>query len=520
MSRRGVTSTNGVRQVSGPTDHVVVVGAGLSGLAAALYLRGEGHQVTVVEAQSTPGGRVRTESMGGHLFDTGASVLTMPSLIEAPMAAVGVSAQSTRAMLDLTPLDPTYHLRYADGTEFAVDRDTDTLAKSIGSVFGASQEEGYRRLRPWLEELFDVEFDHFIDKNFDRLTDFVDNSEMRTGVGRLLRMGAVRHLTPAIDRFISDTRLQRAFTFQALYAGVPPSRALAIYAIIPQMDIGMGVWYPRGGMGRIGAVMADVLASAGGTIMYRQPVRRIEFDRSSSGSPRAVAVHTDSGEIACDAVIVTTDTPVTERLLADVAPHRRRRKTRHSPSAVVTHLTVPVEVGAAWPGGHHTIDFGEAWEETFRELTAKSGRLMTDPSLLLNRPGLTDPDHFIVDGRESVTVLAPCPNLDSADLPWHLLARPYVHEVLGVLESRGYHGIVANAAIERIDHPGVWAASGMSAGTPFAAAHTLSQTGPLRAPNLWPGAANVVFAGSSTVPGVGIPPVLVSGRLAAQRITG
>ncbi|GGF29390.1 phytoene desaturase family protein [Williamsia phyllosphaerae] len=519
MSRRDATRS-GVRQVTGPTDHVVVIGAGLSGLAAALYLRGEGHQVTVIEAQRTPGGRVRTESMRGHLFDTGASVLTMPGLIEAPMAAVGISAASTRAMLDLTPLDPTYHLRYADGTDFAVDRDTDALASSIGSVFGSAQEQGYRRLRTWLEHLYDVEFDDFIDRNFDRLTDFVDNSEMRTRVGQLVRMGAVRHLTPAIGRFISDTRLQRAFTFQALYAGVPPSRALAIYAVISQMDIGMGVWYPRGGMGRIGAVMAQAFTAAGGTILYGHPARRIEFDRSSHGLPRAVAVQTDGCEINCDAVIVTTDTPVTTELLRDMPATRSRRRTRHSPSAVVTHLTVPAEIGAAWPGGHHTIDFGEAWEETFRELTARSGRLMSDPSLLLNRPGLTDPDHFIVDGRESVTVLAPCPNLDSADLPWDALARPYVAEVLSVLESRGYRGIAETARIERIDHPGVWAAAGMSAGTPFAAAHTLAQTGPLRATNLWPGAANVVFAGSSTVPGVGIPPVLVSGRLAAERITG
>ncbi len=307
-----------VRRITGPSDHVVVIGAGLSGLSAALYLRGQGHQVTVIEAQRTPGGRVRTESIGGHLFDTGASVLTMPELIEAPMAAVGISAASTRALLDLSPLDPTYNLRFADGTDFAVDRDTETLASSIGSVFGPAQEQGYRKLRTWLQRLYDVEFDHFIDRNFDRLTDFVDNPEMRNRVSQLVRMGGVRHLTPAIGRFITDTRLQRAFTFQALYAGVPPSRALAIYAVISQMDVGMGVWYPRGGMGRIGAVMAQTLISAGGTILYEHPARRIEFDHSTAGLPRAVAVQTDGHEIDCDAVIVTTDTPVTSRLLTDM----------------------------------------------------------------------------------------------------------------------------------------------------------------------------------------------------------
>lgn len=510
----------GDRRVTGPVEHVVVVGAGLSGLSAALYLRGQGVRVTVVEAQHTPGGRVRTEKLGDSLFDTGASVLTMPSLIETPMAAVGISAASARAMLDLIPLDPSYHLRYADGTDFAVPRDTDELATAIGTTFGPEQEAGYLRLRSWLQRLYDVEFDDFMDQNTDGLLDYVTTRRMRTGVKDLVTMGAVRRLTPAINRFVTDTRLQRAFTFQALYAGVPPSQAPAIYAVISHMDIGMGVSYPRGGMGRVGAVMARALAEAGGTIVYDTPVQSVRVDRTAPGGPRAVAVVTGDGEIGCDAVVMTTDTPVTDRLLAHAGAPTRRRRVRHSPSAVVAHLRVPADLTAVWPGGHHTIDFGDAWTATFRELTARSGRLMTDPSLLMNRPAISDPGNFVVDGMESVTVLAPCPNLDSADLPWDALAGPYVAETLSVLESRGYRGIAEHAEIMRIDDPGVWARAGMSAGTPFAAAHTLSQTGPLRTRNLWPGAVNVVLAGSSTVPGVGIPPVLVSGRLAAERITG
>jgi phytoene desaturase len=145
---------------------------------------------------------------------------------------------------------------------------------------------------------------------------------------------------------------------------------------------------------------------------------------------------------------------------------------------------------------------------------------MSDPSLLINRPGLTDPGHAITAAGESVTVLAPCPNLDAAPLAWNELGDPYVQEVLGVLETRGYAGIRESFAVARIDHPGTWSDAGMSAGTPFAAAHTVGQTGPLRTRNIVPGTANVVLAGSATVPGVGIPPVLVSGRLAAERITG
>ncbi|GAA2070156.1 phytoene desaturase family protein [Williamsia deligens] len=503
------------RRVPGPVGHVVVVGAGLSGLAAALHLRGAGHEVTVVESAASPGGRVRTEVIDGIPFDTGASVLTMPGLIVRPMTAVGVDADEALRRLDLRPLDPTYHMRYADGVEFAVRRDFEDRVEGIAATFGAESADGYRRYDAWLRRLYEVEFDRFMDRNTDGILDYVATAEMRSGVKDLLTMGAVRRLTAAVDRFVHDERLQRAVTFQALYAGVPPSQAPAIYAVIAHMDVGLGVDYPIGGMGRVGAVMAQALTDAGGRVHYGEPVTSVRFSGQGSAR-RAVAVVTDGGEIACDAVVVTTDTPVTRRILGDTA---RRRSVRHSPSAVVAHITVDRHITASWPGGHHTIDFGAAWTDTFRQLTARRGSLMSDPSLLMNRPAVTDPDHFVTDGAESVSVLAPCPNLDSADLAWDALAAPYVAEYLGVLEDRGYKGI-SEATVHRIDHPGTWAADGMSAGTPFAAAHTLGQTGPLRTPNLWRDAQNVVLAGSSTVPGVGIPPVLVSGRLAAERITG
>ncbi|MGZ8180242.1 phytoene desaturase family protein [Williamsia sp. SKLECPSW1] len=498
------------RRVPGPVRHVVVVGAGLSGLAAALHLRGAGLDVTVVEEAATPGGRVRTEVVDGVPFDTGASVLTMPALITRPMSAVGVDHAEALRRLDLRALDPTYQMRYADGVEFAVRRGLQDRLVEIERTFGAASADGYRRYDAWLQRLYDVEFDRFLDRNHDSVLDYVASSEMRSGVRELVTMGAVRRLTAAVDRFIGDERLQRAVTFQALYAGVPPSQAPAIYAVIAHMDVGLGVDYPIGGMGRVGAVMAQALVDAGGAVRYSQPATSV---RSAGG--RAVAVATPEGEIPCDAVVVTTDAPVTRRLLGDTG---RTRRIRHSPSAVVAHVTVDREVTATWPGGHHTIDFGAAWTGTFRELTARHGRLMSDPSILMNRPAVTDPDHFVTDGAESVSVLAPCPNLDSADLAWDEIARPYVAEYLGVLEERGYKGI-SDARVHRVDHPGTWAADGMSAGTPFAAAHTLGQTGPLRTPNLWRGAENVVLAGSSTVPGVGIPPVLISGRLAADRIT-
>ncbi len=143
---------------------------------------------------------------------------------------------------------------------------------------------------------------------------------------------------------------------------------------------------------------------------------------------------------------------------------------------------------------------------------------MSDPSLLVTCATASDPT-LAPAGRHTYYVLAPTPNLD-ARLDWSVIGPRYRDEVVETLEQRGWTGFGSGIEVERINTPADWRAQGLERGAPFAAAHTFSQTGPLRLPNLMPGVENVVLAGSGTVPGVGVPMVLVSGRLAAQRITG
>jgi phytoene desaturase len=168
---------------------------------------------------------------------------------------------------------------------------------------------------------------------------------------------------------------------------------------------------------------------------------------------------------------------------------------------------------------HHNIHFGAAWKGTFSEIIDQ-GLLMSDPSLLVTNPSHSDPS-VAPAGRQTYYVLAPTPNLDIAPLDWSGgLGRRYADEIAGVLEQRGYVGFRDGIEVERIITPDDWAAQGMAAGTPFAAAHTFAQTGPFRPSNLHPTLPNVVFTGSGTQPGVGVPMVLISGKLAATRITG
>jgi phytoene desaturase len=499
-----------VRTVSGSTDHVVVVGAGLAGLAATLHLLGAGRQVTLLESQPHPGGRAGRLDLDGYRADTGPTVLTMPELVDEALAAVG---DSVAARLDLVPLHPAYRARFADGSVIDVHTDAEAMEAEVRAVAGPREAAGYRRLREWLTRLYRVEIGRFIGGNFDSPLDLVAGREAVRDLATLAALGGFGRLGPQIARFLRDKRLQRLFSFQALYAGVPPQHALGAYAVIAYMDTVAGVWFPRGGMRALPQALADAAADAGAQIRYRSTVTALE----RSGD-RVTAVRTADGErIPADAVVLTPDLPVVHRLLGR-AP-RRPVPLRWSPSAVVLHAGVRPGSGPGWQGlAHHTIVFGTEWERTFEEIIYR-GRLMSDPSLLITRPTATDPT-LAPDGRQLLYLLAPCPNLRTAPLDWETLGPVYRDELIRTLQNRGLTGLDESIEVEQLVTPADWAAQGLAVGTPFSAAHTFAQTGPFRPSNLVRGQANVVLAGCGTTPGVGIPTTLISGKLAAARITG
>lgn len=491
-----------MRTVPGRTDHVVVVGAGLSGLSAALHLLGAGRRVTIVERDALPGGRAGLLTRGGYRVDTGPTVLTMPDLADEAFAAVG---ENLRDSVDLIPLHPAYRALFADGSRIDVHTDADAMEAEVERFAGPGEAAGYRRLRHWLEQLYRAQMRRFIDTNFDSPLQL-----LTPDLARLAALGGFGRLDARIGRHLRDERLRRVFSFQALYAGVPPARALAAYAVIAYMDTVAGVYFPRGGMHAVPRAMADAAARAGADLRFGQDVVRLE----RSGN-RVTAVVTADERIACDAVVLTPELPVAYRLLGRTP--RRPLRITHAPSAVVLHAGTD----RTWPElAHHTLSFGAAWHRTFDELT-RTGELMSDPSLLITRPTATDPT-LAPPGRHLHYVLAPCPNTDIGPdaAAWGELAPRYRDSVLRELERRGFDGIAAAVEDETLVTPADWHAQGHAAGTPFSAAHTFAQTGPFRPRNLVRGTDNVVLAGCGTTPGVGVPTVLLSGKLAAARVTG
>jgi phytoene desaturase len=490
-----------MRTVSGPTDHVVVVGAGLGGLSAALRLAGAGRRVTVVERELHPGGRAGVLELEGYRFDTGPTVLTMPELIADALRCVDEDLDD---WLELRPVEPAYRAVFADGSQLDVIADVDAMAEQIREVIGPRDAAGYRRFVEFARRLYSVEMANFIDRNLDSPLDL-----MRPSLARLVAMGGFRRLAPKVASYLSDDRLRRVFTFQAMYAGLSPYDALAIYAVIAYLDCVSGVSFPTGGMHAVPKALAGAAEKHGVEFRYGTTVTRVEMQGT-----RAAAVHTADGDrIAADVVVVNADLPGAwhDLLPADQAPARLKRM-RYAPSCalLLAGSRLP-QVGQA----HHTIHFGAAWKSTFRELI-DDGALATDPSLLVSAPTVSDPS-LAPAGKSSWYVLVPTPNLD-AGLRWQTIGPRYRDELVGRLESLGYQGFSDAIEVESFTTPQDWAARGMERGTPFSISHRFTQTGPFRPSNL--AFDNVVFAGTGTQPGVGVPMVLISGRLAAARVVG
>ena len=490
----------------------MVIGAGLAGLSAAMHLAGAGRRVTVLEAASGPGGsaaRVPLPASGGGTYhlDTGPTVLTMPDLLADCFAALG---ESLSDWVTLRRLDPVYRARFADGTALAVTSDVDAMTERIrvfGGLSGAADADGYRRYVDFVTRLYRLQMRHFIDRNLDSPLDLFGSS-----LARLVALRGFSRLAPTVARYFRDERLQRIFSFQALYAGVSPARALAIYAVISYMDLVEGVSYPVGGMSALPTAMEAAARKAGVEFVYDTRVSTTTW----SGD-RVIGLQSlDGRSWAPDAVVMTLDRPAALEVLSRSrrrSPTSRPTGTQYSPSCVV----LAAGLKTSWPlAAHHTMHFGHAWAQVFEDLEA--GRLMRDPSFLVSLPTVTDP--ALAPERSSAAyVLFPAPNLDHGHpLDWARLRGPYRELMLNAVEKAGYRGFGEAIDAEVLITPADWAGRGLGAGTPFAAAHTFAQTGPFRSPNTL--GDNVAFAGASTTPGVGVPMVLVSGRLAAERLTG
>ncbi len=428
----------------------------------------------------------------------------MPELVDDCFRALGADP---RQYLQVTAVDPLYRTTFADGSVLHVRRGREAMAAEISAVCGPGEAAAFHRFADWLGELYALEMPTFIDRNFDSPLDL---ARPLGPALKLLRLGGLRRLAAKISDYFTDERLQRVFGFQSLYAGVAPYEALAVYCIITYMDSIAGVYHPVGGMQAVPRSLAAALVDNGVEFRYDTPVERIMLAGGTSG--RVTGLRTTDGEVInADAVVCNPDLPVAYRTLLPGTPMPlQARRGAYSPSCVLWHVGVrglPQNDAA-----HHNIHFGADWDGAFKALL-DDGVRMPDPSLLVSVPTIDEPT-MAPEGNSVLYVLEPCPNLDGR-IDW-TTELPRAREELGQrIAALGYP---TDIITETIIDPLEWERRGMERGTPFALAHKFFQSGPFRPNNITKHAPGLVFTGSGTVPGVGVPMVLISGRLAAERV--
>jgi phytoene desaturase len=487
--------------VIGRTDRIVIVGAGLGGLACALHLAAAGREVVVLERDAEPGGMAGRLSVGGFEFDTGPTAVAALDVLADTFAAVG---ERMERWLDLMPLDPTVRAHFPDGSTLDVIPDRHRMADEVARVCGPGDAAGYLRFVDYAGQVWQVLRRRLTARSPDAPVDLLRPALLGDAL-RLAASGAFRQLDHKIAQFFADPRCRRVFSFQSILAGVAPHQAPALFAALPFLDPAGPVFFPRGGVHAVPVALAGAAEKHGVQIRYGTSATRVDI---RGGLARAVHT-TECERIPADAVVLNPDSPAEWRDLVPAAgPRDRNPRSRPSPSCVLVHVGSRQRYRRI---AHHNLHFGRTWRQPFDDVV-RHRRLMRDPVLFVTNPTRTDPTLAPI-GCEIYQVLAPVPPLESepaAAARWRSgLGHRYAAELLATLESRGYLGLGASVDVAHVMTPADWAAAGGG-----------EQTGGARPSDRHRSIANVLFVGSGTRPGVGVPMVLVSGKLTAQRIVG
>lgn len=483
---------------------VIVIGAGIGGIAAAAHLAQHGVNVTVLEKNARPGGRCDRFSRDGHHFDTGPTLLVMPLLFEAEFAALGVQF---RQVLDLQRVDPTYHLVFDDGSGLALTSDMNAMREQLEAIEAGSY-HGFLRYIEEGNRHYHVATERLVYQDFRRASDFFN-------LRNLPLIHQVKPLVPHyahMATYFDDPRLKAAFTFQDAYMGLSPFEAPATFSMMPYTELAHGVWYPRGGMYRIVEALVDIAEKAGVAFVFDMAVERIDVNGS-----KAQGVILENGQhLVADAVLANADLPYVYR---DLLPANGRKSQmnhkRYSCSTVSFFWGVDKTYEKLPP---HTLFLADDYRANFVSIIDDMG-LPANPSLYIHAPARLDPS-MAPTGQDTLIAIVPVGHLsDNGDQDWGAIRARARQEVFRRLSVLGITDLEAHIKFEVNYTPLSWRKRyNLVKGSTHGLAHNLTQLGYFRPANRHPHYHNLYFAGASTRPGTGLPTTLVSARLAATRL--
>jgi len=480
----------------------VVVGAGVGGLAAAARLAHAGLDVQVLEQTAGPGGRCAQLQLDGHTFDMGPTILLMPEVVERTFQALGRRMED---YLRLRRCDPNYRVHFGDGSSLTF---TSELTR-MGAELERLEPGSFARFLEFLalgRVQYRTSLDQFVGRNFDHLGQFLTPASLRG----IFRARAHRRLYSVASRFFRDDRLRAAMTFQTMYLGISPYQAPAVYGLLPFSELGVGIWFPEGGLHALPRALERLAREVGVRLSYRTAVRSITFE-----GKRATGVKLEDGtEVAADLVLCNADLPWAYRNLIDpgVTRLRRAEKLRYTSSGYMLYLGLDRRVPEL---GHHNVFLGGDYRGSFEDIFERF-RVPADPSFYVAVASRTDPS-LAPEGRDGLYVLVPVPR-QHPSLDWATLGPTVRARVFARLREEGLD-LERHVVAERVFTPDDWASRfSLEHGSAFGLSHHFFQVGPFRPPNQDPTVRNLFFVGASTQPGTGLPTVMLSAELVVERM--
>jgi len=488
----------------------VVVGAGLGGLAAAMRLGAKGWKVTVVDKLDRPGGRGSSITKGGHRFDLGPTIVTVPDRLRELWADCG---RDFDADVKLVPMDPFYQILFPDGERYTAYGDDEKVKAEVARI-SPGDVEGFRHFMWDAKARYEFGYENLGRKPMHKLWDLI---KVLPTFGWLR---ADRSVYGHAKKMVKDEHLRFALSFHPLFIGGDPFHVTSMYILVSQLEKKFGVHYAMGGIQAIADAMANVIRAQGGEVRLNTEVDEILVSKVGRATGIKLA---DGTELPAEVVVSNADAGHTyKRLLRNRDRWRwsddKLDKKRWSMGLFVWYFGTKGTANMWKDVGHHSVVVGPRYKDHVADIFIE-GKLAEDMSLYVHRPSVTDPS-AAPKGDDTFYVLSPVPNLGFDNgVDWSVEAEKYKAKVLKVIEERLLPGVTGKITEEVVFTPETFRDRYLSPlGAGFSLEPRIFQSAWFRPHNVSEEVDGLYLVGAGTHPGAGVPSVIGSGELVAQMI--